>query len=124
MPAISSGPILNSGTYLSTMLNILISNEDLTATAIIELEVFLIPISSIGSPKIPTAHQLFSLAPLTVATREVSIAGFPAYEVQFNVTGTNVVIDVFGHDDAGNLNASQRVLQSEESPISAITPVP
>ncbi|TYP74497.1 hypothetical protein [Paenibacillus methanolicus] len=124
MPAISSGPILNSGTNPSTTLTVLISNEDLAATAIIELEAFLVPLSAAGVPRIPTAHQLFSLAPLAVSTREVGIAGFPAYEVQFNVTGANVVIDVFAHDAGGNLNAAQRVLQSEVSPISAITPVP
>jgi hypothetical protein len=124
MPAFSSGAILNSGTNPSTSLTMLISNEDLAATATIELEVFLVTISAAGSPKVPVAHQLFTLPPQVVTTRVVSIAGFPAYEAQFNVTGSNVVIDVFATDTAGNLNAAQRVLQPEESPISAITPLP
>ncbi|MFC5652971.1 hypothetical protein ACFPYJ_28470 [Paenibacillus solisilvae] len=124
MPAFSSGPILNSGSNPSTSVKMLISNEDLAAAATIELEVFLVTISSTGAPKVPVAHQLFSLSPQQVATREVGIAGFPGYETQFNVTGSNVVIDVFATDADGRLNDAQRVLQPEESTISAITPVP
>ncbi|UUZ91914.1 hypothetical protein LJK87_41550 [Paenibacillus sp. P25] len=124
MPSFSGGPLLNSGPNPSVRLEMLISNEDLAATAIIELQVFQIPLSSAGAPRIPVAHQLFSLAPLTVTTREVSLAGFPAFEAQFRVTGSNVVIDLFAVDAAGALNAAQRVLQQEETAISAITPVP
>lgn len=124
MPAISSGPILNTGTSPSTTLSLIISNEDLTATATIQLEVFLIGLSAAPTPKIPVAHQLFTLAPLSVTTRTFGISGFPAYETQLNVTGSNVVVDVFAANAAGNLNAAQRVLQAEQSPITAITPVP
>ncbi|QHW33769.1 hypothetical protein GZH47_25200 [Paenibacillus rhizovicinus] len=123
MPTFSSGPILNTGTSPSTVLNIIVSNEDLTGTATIELEVFLVGLSATATPKIPVLHQLFSLPPLAVTTRTAAIAGFPAYETQLNVTGSNVVIDVFASDAAGNMNAAQRVLQAEQSPISAITPV-
>lgn len=123
MPAFSSGPIINSGVNPSTEVQFLIANEDLTSTATVELLVFKVNISTAGSPKIPVAHQLFTLPPQAVATRVVSIAGFIAFEFQFNVTGAIVVVDAFALDDLGNLNAAQRVLQSEETVITSVTPV-
>lgn len=124
MAIFTTGPILNSGTNPSTVLDIMISNDDVDTTAIVELEVFEVTISATGSTKVGADHQLFTVPPLSVATRTVSIAGFPAYEVQLSVTGPDVVVDTFATDSAGVLNAAQRVLQAETTPIVALTPLP
>lgn len=119
----STGPILNSGSVPSTTLKILISNDDEIATATVELEVFEVPINTLGTAKVGAVHQLFTIPPLTVATHTANITGFPAYEVQANVTGNNVIVNTFESDVAGNLNATGRVLQSETTPNSVLSPL-
>jgi hypothetical protein len=76
-------------------------------------------------PLVSAAHQLFTIPPLTVVTKTFNITGFPAYELQFNVTGnSNVVGDTFALDAGGNLIAAERVLQSEDTIITSLTPLP
>ncbi|MBP3962985.1 hypothetical protein [Paenibacillus lignilyticus] len=123
MPTFSSGPILNSGLSPSTALKIMISNDDPSAAATIELEVFLVSLSAAATPKIPYVHQLFSLYPLDVTTKTIDISGVPAYETQLRVTSSNIVINLFATDAVGNMNAAQRLVQAEQSIITAITPV-
>jgi hypothetical protein len=120
----TTGPILNSGATPSRKVDVMISNDDTTTTATVELEAFEVTISPTGTAKVGAAHQLFTVPPLTVATRTINITGFPGYEIQLNVTGANVVIDTFTLDIAGDLNAAQRVLQSETTIIAALTPIP
>lgn len=124
MANFTTGTIINNGADPSTMVDISITNDDTAATAIIELEVFEVTISPTGSTKVGVAHQLFTVAPLTVATRTIDITGLPAYEVQLGVTGTDVVVNSFTLSAAGVLDAAQRVLQAETTPIVALTPLP
>jgi hypothetical protein len=125
MPAFTSGPILNPNDQ-GRFATVLISNDDPAATATIELELFVIQsLGPTGVTKTPVTHTLFTVAPLTVVSRTISIQGFPAYEAQYNSTGTtNVVVDAFTVDAAGLLVAAQRVLQAERTPITTITPAP
>lgn len=121
---LSTGSILNSGLVPSTNLEVLINNNDTIATVIVELEVFEITKNFTGSSKVGAVHQLFSLPPLSVATRTANITGFPAYEMQVGITGANVVVDTFMTDTAGNLNAAQRTTAVETTPIANLTPLP
>jgi hypothetical protein len=105
----------------ATSVQVIISNDDISITGIVEIEVFL----TIGGVSTPVAHQLFSVPPLFVFIRTFGLFGASAYEVQYNVTGTtNLAVDVFPVDANGKLIGAQRVLGSETQEISQLTPVP
>lgn len=118
----TTGVIQNSGSNPGVMYSMLISNEDLSSTAIVEFEFFEATSDPTGVPKIPIAHQKFSLAPLDTLSRALSIVGLQAWEAQFSVTGDNVVINSNASDARGNTLAT--ILQAESSGIAHLTPVP
>lgn len=125
MAALSTGPILNTGATAAVSIVVELSNDNTTQAASVELELFAITVSATGSTKTPVAHQLFSVPPNSVVTRSFSIQGLIAYEVQFNTSGTalgDLIIDTFALAANGDLVAAERVLQSEITAISAITP--
>lgn len=120
----TTGPIKNKD---GITLDVLISNDNPSSAVTVELELFMLLISSSGTSKIPTAHQLFLVPANQVITKTLSIAGFEAYEVQFNVTGLvpgDAPVSVFAVDSSGHLIAAQRVLNTESSTISGLTAVP
>jgi hypothetical protein len=122
MPA-TTGTVVNQAN--AKTLDLTISNDDTAATATVEVELFSVALSATPVPKIGAAHQLFNIPPLMVVTKTFNITGFPAYELQFNVTGdSNVVADTFALDAGGNLIAAERVLQSEDTIITSLTPLP
>jgi hypothetical protein len=100
---------------------VLLSNDDISATGVVELELFI----TIGGNSTPIAHQLFAVPPLVTFIRTFNLFGAAAFEVQYNVTGTtNLKINVFPTDVGGNMVAAQRVLNDETQGISLLTPVP
>ncbi|MBO7748951.1 hypothetical protein I8J29_32790 [Paenibacillus sp. MWE-103] len=123
MPSFSTGAMPNPDPDPAVSLQLLITNEDPATEAVIELEAFLVPTAP-DDAYVPAAHQLFSLAPLSATLRTINIAGFPAYEARFNVTGANVVVDLFAIDEAGGLNAVRRALLAEQPSGSANAPLP
>lgn len=107
---------------IASTIHILISNDNTSSSSNAEIEVFYVS----GSNKIPYVHELFSIAPVTVVTRSY-FAAFKAFEIQYAITGatpTDVVSSIFPTDAQGNAVAAQRVLQTEATAISSITPVP
>jgi hypothetical protein len=117
----STSLILNNVPNPATMVNVLLSNDDLSTTGIVEIEVFI----SLGGKLTPIAHGLFSIPPLVTDIQTFNVVGAVAFEVQYNVSGTtNVIINVFSTDAKGKIIGAQRVLSSETQMISQLTPVP
>lgn len=113
--------ILNQVNQPAANVTVLISNDDLVAAGVVELEVFL----TIGGQSVPVDHQLFSVPPLVVVIRTFPLFDASAYEVQYDVTGTtDLAVNIFSTDANGRLIGAQRVLGSEVQQISQLTPVP
>ncbi|TYP74496.1 SBBP repeat-containing protein [Paenibacillus methanolicus] len=122
--AFSTGVLDNrSGAgMLASGLHVLISNENADEFAVIEIVAFYLS----GTDRIPYAHELFSLAPNTVAARNFA-ASFDAFEIQYAISGLaagDTLVSVFPTDGNGNATASGRVLPTEAAPVFRITPVP
>jgi hypothetical protein len=119
--ASSTSLIPNNVPNPTAKVNVLLSNDDLSATGIVEIEVFV----SLGGKLTPIAHQLFSISPLITVIKTFNVVGAAAFEVQYNVSGTtDIVINVFSTGANGKLIGSQQVLSSEAQMISQLTPVP
>ncbi|MCZ8515218.1 hypothetical protein O9H85_22930 [Paenibacillus filicis] len=119
--ASSTGPLQNNVPNPATMIHVLISNDDLSATGIVELEIFI----NLGGTLSPIVHELFSISPLITEIKSYNVAGAIGFEVQYSVSATtNVVINVFSTDAMGNILGAQGVLSSETQMISQLTPVP
>ncbi|MFD0697714.1 hypothetical protein ACFQZT_26930 [Paenibacillus sp. GCM10027628] len=113
--------IQNNGPNPATMVHVLLSNDDLSTTSVVELEVFL----SIGGILTPIAHELFSILPLVTDIKTFNVGGAVAFEVQYNVSGTiDIAINIFSTGANGHISGAQGVLGSETQMISQLTPVP
>jgi hypothetical protein len=124
MPQATTGLIVNNIASPATTLEVAFSNDDLAATATIEIEVFVV--FGTLATKVGVAHQVFTLPPLTTNIRTFNITGALAFEFQADIPvgGTNTSINVFSKDASNNLIAAQRVLNSEPTGIATLTPIP
>jgi len=119
--AFSTGPILNTGTTPATSLVVLLSNDNTTQDATVELELFSVTVSATGAFKTPIALQQFTVPSNEVVTKSFNITGQIAYEMQFIVAGTatgDLIIDTFALTSTGILVSAERDLQSELTTIS------
>ncbi|WP_317955182.1 hypothetical protein [Paenibacillus chitinolyticus] len=84
-------------------------------------------LASVNSTTFYTAYLVTYVVPAnSYNVREFFIAGNVTYEVQINTTSVaipNVLLSVFGIDGSGNLVTDQRILQSELSFISSLSPI-
>ncbi|MCD1260598.1 hypothetical protein B5M42_017485 [Paenibacillus athensensis] len=122
----TTGLITNTRDFGTAATNIVMNTRNLDQfnSATILVQVF-------GSVNSVTFNPLYQTAYVVGANsndvREFYISGNVAYEVQIGVTSlqpANVVLSVFGIDAFGNLVANQRVLQSELTTITALSPIP
>ncbi|SEM91420.1 hypothetical protein [Paenibacillus sp. OV219] len=117
----TTGVIQNNVPNPAAMVTVILSNDDVSTTGIVELELFV----SFGGALTPIVHELFSISPLITMIRTYSVAGGASFEVQYNVSNTpDVIINVFSTDSGGNLIGAQRVLSIETQEISQLKPVP
>lgn len=126
MAALTTGPIANGGATPATSLTVELSNDNTTQAANVEILLFSITASTTGSTKTPVAVQLFTVFPNMVVTKTFNITGLSSYEVQFNTSGTalgDLIFNTFALSANGTQLAAERVLKTEVSYISAITPV-
>ncbi|UUZ84326.1 hypothetical protein LJK88_11820 [Paenibacillus sp. P26] len=121
----STGIITNTKAVGTAASNIVLStrNADASNPSQIVVQIF----ASTDSVTFYTAYvSNFIVAAKSFDVREFFIAGNVAYEVQINVISTvpsNVLVTVHGIDGSGNLVTNQRVLQSEFTAITALTPI-
>jgi hypothetical protein len=122
----TTGVITNTKSVGTAASNIVVStrNADAANTSQILLQIF----ASVDSTTFYPAYVSNYVVPAkSFDVREFFIAGNVAYEVQLSVISSvpsNVVLSVFGLDGNGNLVINQRVLQSELTSITALTPIP
>lgn len=105
----------------ATNIAVSVRNIDAGAATII-VKVFGVPFSTmVLTPLYVTSY----VVPANSSDiREFFIAGNLAYEVQFNNISplTSVTFSCYGLDEFGNLVTEQRALQSEMTPIAALSP--
>jgi hypothetical protein len=124
--AFTTGIITNTRDFGTAATNIVVSihNTDPVNSSVVTVQV----IASVTSTTFYIAYVTGIVVPaLGFAVREFFIAGNVAYEVQMDVnapTPSNVVVSSYGIDQFGNLVTDQRVLQSELTPIPALSVVP
>ncbi|TFE23454.1 hypothetical protein [Cohnella luojiensis] len=115
---LSTGPILGPPGTQTVRIEIL--NDDPISTAVIEIIGFYLPPNS---AKLPYVHELFTINPNIKVLKSFFVNSLDQYEYQFGILNTsNVLISVWAIDVNGNVLASQRVVASEQSTISTITP--
>ncbi|MFS0838806.1 hypothetical protein [Paenibacillus sp. 1P03SA] len=121
----STGVITNTRDAGTASSNIVMNvrNLDVTNPVTVTVQIF----ASVNSTTFYTAYLISYVVPAnSYNVREFFIAGNVAYEVQINtasVTTPNALLSVFGIDGFGNLVTDQRILQSELSFISSLSPV-
>ncbi|SEG72045.1 hypothetical protein [Paenibacillus sp. UNC499MF] len=121
----STGIITNTRDAGTASSNIVMNvrNLDLTNPVTVTVQIF----ASVNSTTFYTAYLITYVVPAnSYNVREFFIAGNVAYEVQINtasVAAPNALLSVFGIDGFGNLVTDQRILQSELSFISSLSPV-
>ncbi|MCM3129085.1 MULTISPECIES: hypothetical protein [unclassified Paenibacillus] len=122
MPVYTTGLITNTRASGTASTNIVVSVRNVgTSVANIIVAVFVVPISTLTLT--PLYVSSYSVAARSADIRSFNIAGNVAYEVQYNIntTLTEAAISTYGLDEFGNLVTEQGVLQSELTPISALS---
>ncbi|MET3209947.1 UNVERIFIED_CONTAM: hypothetical protein ABIC26_002895 [Paenibacillus sp. PvR008] len=126
---ITTGPVLNGSETgaRAQIVRVLISNDD-SVPATFEIEVFSIPDNANNSPKVPIAHQLFSIGALTAKNVDIPIFGAPIFEVQLRGTSSNptqvdTITTVVGVDAGGKIVDNLQFLNFELIGIAALTPI-
>ncbi|MEC0230177.1 MULTISPECIES: hypothetical protein [Paenibacillus] len=118
----TTGVITNTNVTGTAASNIVVNtrNIDLSNTAIITVQIF----ASVNSTVFHTDYATsYIVLPNAYDVREFFIAGNVAYEVQINVLNTtSAIMSVFGLDGFGNLVNDQRILQSDMSFITSLSP--
>jgi hypothetical protein len=115
----TTGTIPNSG---GTVLLVTVTNTS-TAGEVIEIELFSVLFAGAPQSKTGIIHELVFIPANMVISRGYNITGVSAYELEVAVSSTNVVVDSVAASGAGQL-ASERVLNTELTPITALTPLP
>ncbi|MCM3782612.1 hypothetical protein M3231_06485 [Neobacillus mesonae] len=122
MPIYTTGLITNTRATGTAATNTVVSVRNVgTSVASIVVAVFVVPITTLTLT--PLYVTSYSIPANTSDIRSFFIAGNVAYEVQYNVTTTltEAAISTYGLDEFGNLVTEQRVLQSELTPINALS---
>jgi hypothetical protein len=96
-----------SGVRPSSILSVLISNDDITVASI-EIRGFF----QSGSAKVQYVEEVFSLPAGGVASRSYNVQ-FDAFEFQFILSSQAVNVSAWGKDSAGNLTTAQRLVAEE-----------
>jgi len=127
----TTGPVLNGSEtgVRASIVRVLISNDDITLPATFEIQVFSISDTANNTPKVPIAHQLFALAPLSCKNVNIPIFELPIYEVQLRATNASptevdIIPTVVGVDAQGKIVDSLQIFSSDLTPILALTPIP
>ncbi|MFE4571134.1 hypothetical protein [Paenibacillus chitinolyticus] len=121
----STGVITNTRDFGTASSNIVMNvrNLDTTNPVTVTVQIF----ASVNSTTFYTAYLISYVVPAnSYNVREFFIAGNISYEVQINTTSVvtpNALLSLFGIDGFGNLVTDQRILQSELSFISSLSPV-
>ncbi|MFC5650330.1 hypothetical protein ACFPYJ_14560 [Paenibacillus solisilvae] len=77
----STGVIQNNGPNPAAMVTVILSNDDVSTTGIVELQVFV----RLGGELTPIVLELFSIPPLITEIKTYSVLGAASFEVQYNV---------------------------------------
>jgi len=102
--------------------NVVVSIHNVSgASATVIVEVFGVPITTLALTPLYVTSYVIPAGASDI--REFFIAGNVAYEVQFSNLSSlsELVCSTYGLDQFGNLVTEQRVLQSEMTPISALS---
>ncbi|MFC4778966.1 hypothetical protein ACFO9Q_19405 [Paenibacillus sp. GCM10023252] len=122
MAVYTTGVITNTRAIGTAATNIVLSTHNLGGgSATVLVEVFGVPITTLTLT--PLYITGFIIPPNSVDIRSFFIAGNVAYEVQISETSifSEIVNSTYGIDEFGNLVTEQRVLQSEMTPIAALS---
>lgn len=122
MPVYTTGLITNTRAFGTAATNAVVSVRNVgNSVASIIVVVYVVPMSTLTLT--PLYVSSYSIAPDNADIRSFNIAGNVAYEVQYNIdtTLTEAAISTYGLDEFGNLVTEQGVLQSELTPISALS---
>jgi hypothetical protein len=122
--ALTTGYITNTRSAGTAATNVILNlvNESTVNTASVLVKIFY---SQSPDVKIPLYVSVFALPTNSIRRGVFFIQGVLAYEVQYSVssaTPTDVVLSSFGLDEFGNIVQEQRVLQSELTTITAVSP--
>ncbi|GKS12736.1 hypothetical protein YDYSY3_37360 [Paenibacillus chitinolyticus] len=121
----STSTITNTRDVGTASSNIVINVRNLDTANPVTVTVHVL--ASVNSTTFYTAYLVTYVVPAnSYNVREFFIAGNVTYEVQINTTSVaipNVLLSVFGIDGSGNLVTDQRILQSELSFISSLSPI-
>lgn len=118
----TTGIITNTRATGTAASNIVVSVRNTSnASANIIVEIFGVPYSTLALTPIYVSG--YNVPAKSADIREFFIAGNVAYEVQFsnNSILAEVVFSTYGLDEFGNLVTDQRALNSELTPISALS---
>ncbi|MDY8024137.1 hypothetical protein [Paenibacillus polymyxa] len=123
--AFTTGYMTNTRDFGTACSNVVVNlvNEDTVNAATVTIQIFF---SLVPDTKTPLYVTSVNLPANSIARRTFFIQGVLAYEVQYNVASAapaNVVLSNFGLDQFGNVVQEHRVLQSELTTISALSPV-
>ncbi|MFU1793574.1 hypothetical protein ACM1RC_06890 [Paenibacillus azoreducens] len=118
----STGIITSTRAVGTAATNVVVSTRNISSNdATILVKVFGVPITTLTLT--PFYFISFIVPANSADIREFFIAGNVAYEVQINnlTPAAEVIFSTFGLDEMGNIVDEQRVLQSELTPISALS---
>ncbi|MCC3374250.1 hypothetical protein [Cohnella sp. REN36] len=113
----TTGVLLNNQGGVNLILTI---TNDSFSPQVFEGELFFF--DSSGN-KVGAAHSVLSVPAQRFVGLQFDITGQVFYELQVSVSSTDVVVNTFSVNASGSI-AAQRVLNTELSPISALTPIP
>jgi hypothetical protein len=115
---LSTGPVQRAGTDAQTI-TVQLLNDDPSTTAIIEILGFY----KSGSTKLPYVHELFSLAPNEIVTKNYFVTQTDVFEFQFGIQNTTAVLtSIWGVDSMGRVIAQNRLATEEFVTIPLLTP--
>lgn len=118
----TTGLITNTRATGTAASNIVVSSRNLgNSSATVVLQIYGVPGTTLVLTPIYVTGYVVPANSADI--REFFIAGNVAYEVQINIVSvlTNVSMSTYGLDEFGNIVTEQRVLQSELTPISALS---
>jgi hypothetical protein len=122
--ALTTGYITNTRSSGTAATNVVLNlvNENQFNAALVVVKIFY---SQSTDVKTPLYVNSFTLPVNSIRRGVFFIQGVLAYEVQYSVTSvtpTDVVLSSYGLDEFGNIVQEQRILQSELTTISALSP--
>lgn len=121
---LTTGYMTNTRDFGTAVTNVVLNlvNESQVSAANVLVKIFY---SQSPDVKLPLYVNSFTLPVNSIRRGVFFVQGVLAYEVQYNVTSAtpaDVVISSFGLDEFGNVVQEHRVLQSELTTISTLSP--